>query len=95
MIFCDCYTKPTINKKGEGMEARPIIIFGNVGSDAGYWYLGADGKIHHVPGWNPETIQAFKAVEENVAILERAFKSPQTQVNEGLNKEITGNSAAA
>jgi hypothetical protein len=24
------------------------------GSDAGGWYIGRDGKIHRVPGWNPE-----------------------------------------
>ncbi|HKU18857.1 MAG TPA: hypothetical protein VJP80_06315 [Candidatus Saccharimonadales bacterium] len=77
------------------MESRPIVIFGNIGSDAGYWYLGADGKIHHVPGWNPETRQAFKAIEENFAILERAFKAPQVQVNEGLNKGITGAGGAS
>lgn len=27
-----------------------------VGSDAGGWYIGPDGKIHRVPGWNPEAI---------------------------------------
>ena len=74
------------------MEARPIVIFGDIGSDAGYWYLGSDGKIHHVPGWNPETMKAFKAIEENLAILERAAKAPQ--VSQGLNKEITGGVSA-
>lgn len=76
------------------MEERPIVIFGNVGSDAGYWYLGSDGKIHHVPGWNPETLRAFKAIEENLAILERASKTTQAQVNEELNKGIAGGAAA-
>ena len=70
------------------MDARPIVIFGNVGSDAGYWYLGADGKIHHVPGWDPETIKAFKVIEENFAILERAAKGKVTQVNQGFNKQV-------
>jgi hypothetical protein len=31
-----------------------IIFIGHIGSDAGGWYIGADGKIHRVPGWNPE-----------------------------------------
>jgi len=31
-----------------------------------------DGKIHHVPGWNPETCAAFEAIEKNLAVLERA-----------------------
>ena len=77
------------------MESRPIIIFGNIGSDAGYWYLGADGKIHHVPGWNPETLKAFKTIEENFAILERASKASPVQVNGQLGKEITGGTTAA
>jgi hypothetical protein len=32
------------------------IIFGQIGSDAGYWYIGRDGKIHHVGGWAPEAM---------------------------------------
>jgi len=63
------------------MESRPVVIFGNIGSDAGYWYLGADGKIHHVPGWNPETRLAFETIEKNFAILERA--SVKVNVNPG------------
>lgn len=27
-----------------------------IGSDAGGWYIGRDGKIHVVPGWNPEAM---------------------------------------
>jgi len=27
------------------------IVLGRIGSDAGYWVLGADGKWHHVGGW--------------------------------------------
>lgn len=69
------------------MESRPIIIFGNIGSDAGYWYLGADGKLHHVPGWNPDTRQAFEAIEKNLAILQRAGT---TQTAGGLNEKVQG-----
>jgi hypothetical protein len=25
-------------------------------TDAGGWYIGSDGKIHRVPGWNPEAM---------------------------------------
>jgi hypothetical protein len=42
------------------------IYFGSIGSDAGYWYIGPDGKIHHVPGWNPE---AFLSMERTVEII--------------------------
>jgi len=38
-----------------------IIILGHIGSDAGYTYIGPDGKIHHVPGWNPEAMVEFDA----------------------------------
>jgi hypothetical protein len=34
-----------------------LYFIGNVGSDAGGWYIGADGKIHRIPGWNPEAIR--------------------------------------
>lgn len=27
-----------------------------IGTDAGGWYIGLDGKIHRVPGWNPEAM---------------------------------------
>ena len=27
-----------------------------VGTDAGGWYIGPDGKVHPVPGWNPESM---------------------------------------
>ena len=33
-----------------------IIFIGPIGSDAGGWYIGPDGKIHRYPGWNPETM---------------------------------------
>lgn len=33
-----------------------IYFIGRIGSDAGGWYIGSDGKVHHVPGWNPEAM---------------------------------------
>jgi hypothetical protein len=33
-----------------------IYFIGRVGTDAGGWYIGSDGKIHRVPGWNPESM---------------------------------------
>ncbi|MEI9932219.1 MAG: hypothetical protein WDM89_17165 [Rhizomicrobium sp.] len=52
-----------------------LVLFGNFGSDAGYWYIGADGKIHHVPGWNPEQLSEVSKV---VSILGQlaALKTP-------------------
>ena len=31
-------------------------ISSGVFTDAGGWYIGPDGKIHKVPGWNPEAM---------------------------------------
>jgi hypothetical protein len=38
----------------QGATAMNRIIFIGGGTDAGGWYIGADGKIHRIPGWNPE-----------------------------------------
>lgn len=32
------------------------IIFIGGGTDAGGWYIGSDGKIHRIPGWNPDSM---------------------------------------
>lgn len=37
------------------------IILGNQGSDAGYWYIGADGKLHHAGGWEAERLREISA----------------------------------
>jgi hypothetical protein len=37
------------------------IYFGNIEGDAGYWYIGSDHKIHHVPGWDPEGMLQFSS----------------------------------
>jgi hypothetical protein len=38
-----------------------IISVGHIGTDAGGWYIGADGKVHRIPGWNPEQLADFLA----------------------------------
>ena len=52
-----------------------IIILGHIGSDAGYTYIGSDGKIHHVPGWNPEAMAEFDAA---ISVMKNAtqLKTP-------------------
>jgi hypothetical protein len=45
-----------------------IVFIGRIGSDAGGWYIGADGKIHRIPGWNPEQL-------EDVAHLANAVRA--------------------
>ncbi len=38
-----------------------IYFIGQFGNDAGGWYIGADGKIHRVPGWNPDAMAELGA----------------------------------
>lgn len=46
-----------------------------VGTDAPGWYIGPDGKIHRVPGWNPE---AMLDLARAVSIIRQAgqLKTP-------------------
>jgi hypothetical protein len=48
------------------------IYFGGVGTDAGGWYIGPDGKIHRIPGWNPdafvEVARAVRVVREGALL---------------------------
>jgi hypothetical protein len=52
-----------------------IYFIGRIGSDAGGWYIGSDGKIHRVPGWNPE---AMTELSRALNVLREAgqFKTP-------------------
>ena len=71
------------------------IIFGHIGSDAGYWYLGSDGKLHHVPGWNPE---ARLELTRTLAVLQQAtqLKTPgladavAKSLNDHIQREVGG-----
>jgi len=71
-----------------------IIVIGRIGSDAGYWYLGADGKWHHVGGW---TVDALADVRRALTILGESagFKTPglangaAKSVHEFVQKELS------
>jgi hypothetical protein len=71
-----------------------IVVFGHFGSDAGYVYIGPDGKIHRVPGWNPEQLSE---VSKAVSILAQAaaLKTPghaeriSGVLNDFVQKEIS------
>lgn len=43
-----------------------FILFG--GGDAGGFWIGADGKIHRIPPWNPDVLAQLKAVSSLVAL---------------------------
>jgi hypothetical protein len=78
----------------QGSEHMNRIVFiGPIGSDAGGWYIGKDGKLHRFPGWNPEAVKdlghALAALREASQILtpgvaERAYAA----VHELISTEI-------
>jgi len=72
-----------------------LIFIGGGGTDAGGWYIGPDGKIHRVPGWNPEQLtdisHALRGLRElaqvkTPGVAERVIGS----VLETVTKEIGG-----
>ncbi|HXP79737.1 MAG TPA: hypothetical protein VN976_07520 [Verrucomicrobiae bacterium] len=62
-----------------------IIILGRIGSDAGYTYIGADGKIHHVPGWNPEAMAEFDAA---ISVMRDATQLKAPGLAEAVVKSV-------
>jgi hypothetical protein len=80
-----------------------FVVFGQIGSDAGYWVLGPDGKWHHVGGWGVENIvEVSRAL--NVLSEAARFKTPglaesvtkrlsefvQKELNEHLGEQLKG-----
>jgi hypothetical protein len=62
-----------------------MIILGHIGSDAGYWYIGADGKLHHVPGWNPEAMLQFDAA---ISVMRSATQLKAPGLAEAVVKSV-------
>lgn len=56
-----------------------LILFG--GGDGGGIYVGADGKIHRIPPWNPEVLLQLRAVNALVGV--------GTLSDTGLTHEVT------
>ncbi|MBS1867706.1 MAG: hypothetical protein JSS69_17465 [Acidobacteria bacterium] len=69
---------------GEG-ATKMMIILGHIGSDAGYWYIGADGKLHHVPGWNPEAMLQFDAA---ISVMKSATQLKTPGLAEAVVKSV-------
>jgi hypothetical protein len=66
-----------------------LIVIGQIGSDAGYWYLGPDGKWHHVGGWGVENlVEVTRAL--NILSEAARFKTPglAETVTKGLNEFV-------
>jgi hypothetical protein len=51
------------------------IIIGHIGSDAGYTVIGADGAVHHVPGWQEAQLEEFAAAVKVLGAATR-LKTP-------------------
>jgi hypothetical protein len=64
-----------------------IYFIGHPGSDAGGWYLGPDGKIHRIPGWNPEAMADFSHA---INILREAGQLKTPNVAEAAIKSVMG-----
>jgi hypothetical protein len=60
-----------------------LVFLGGFGSDAGYWYIGADGKLHHVGGWAPE---AVTEVSRAITILGEAAHLKTPALSEAVIK---------
>ncbi len=63
------------------------LIIGHIGSDAGYWVIGPDGHIHHVPGWSPE---AFAELAAAVKVISEATRLKQPGLAEAATKSVMG-----
>ncbi len=49
-----------------------IIGFGpGFGGDGGFWVLGADGKLHWVPPWNPEVTKQLGVATSLAAVAQQ------------------------
>lgn|GEM_PF-1942156 len=66
------------------MKAQNIYFIGQYGTDAGGWYIGRDGKIHRVPGWNPESMVDLAST---LGIIRIASQIKDAKFNAGMVKE--------
>jgi hypothetical protein len=76
-----------------------IYFIGRIGSDAGGWYIGADGKIHRIPGWNPEAmLELSRAIEvirnagelKTPGLAEAAIKGVMEFAQKQLGEHVKG-----
>ncbi len=54
-----------------------------IGTDAGGWYIGRDGKIHRVPGWNPESMTDLS---RSVSVIRSAAQLKAPGLADGILK---------
>ena len=63
------------------------FISSGIFTDAGGWYIGSDGKIHRVPGWNPE---AMLDLARSVSIIGEAGRLKTAGLGEAAIKSVLG-----
>jgi len=61
-----------------------FIVIGNIGSDAGYWVIDANG-IHHVGGWGIEQMAEFSTATQ---ILRQAVQLKTPGLAEAAVKSV-------
>jgi hypothetical protein len=67
------------------MAAAQLKAFGpGFGQDGGFWVMGADGKLHWVPPWDPEITRDMGLAATLVNL------APQFAKNAALQKQIVG-----
>jgi hypothetical protein len=64
-----------------------LVVFGRIGSDAGYWYIGADGKIHHQGGWEAG---ALTDVQASLSIIRAATQLKTPELAQSAIRSVLG-----
>ena len=54
-----------------------IAIGPGYGSDAGFWYIGSDGKVHKVEGWGGPQMQEVSAAVSVLAAASLVKDNPR------------------
>jgi hypothetical protein len=62
-----------------------FIHGGGFGTDAGGWYIGPDGKLHKVPGWNPE---AMLDLSHSLQVLGAAGRIREKGLTDSIIKSV-------
>jgi hypothetical protein len=74
-----------------------ILFIGQIGTDAGGWYIDANGKIHRIPGWNPEqmadlshALQGLRALSQikTAGIAERSYAAVRDLVAKQVGEHL-------
>jgi hypothetical protein len=101
VFFFDAAHVERLSRKG--WIGVNLFFFGHIGSDAGGWWIGPDGVIHVVPGWNPEAVQELQRAVDIVRLAgqlqtkglgQRVIESVLPFVQEQLGAQVSGGGVA-